>query len=68
MTDGERIAKLEARFDTQDVEIKALRDDVRQILNHVAAAKGSWRTLAIVGSIVLGIGTLVGVLVDWLKG
>lgn len=68
MTDGERIAKLEVRFDTQDVEIKALRADVRTILDHVSAAKGSWRTLVVMGTVLTSLGAAVGAVVDWLKG
>lgn len=67
MTDGERIAKLEVRFDSQDEEIKALRVDVRAILEHVAAAKGSWRTLLTLGGIVTGVTAVLAAVAEWVK-
>lgn len=51
---------VEARLDTHDEKLD-------KILQHVSAAKGTWRTLAVLGAAVVGLGTLIGVLVDWLK-
>ena len=69
MSEVERdIGGLEARMARVEQDIKELRDDVREVLNHVSAAKGGWRTLVTIGSAMTALGAGVATLVSWIRG
>lgn len=55
-------------MDSVEKRLDAHDDKLDKILSYVSAAKGSWRTVAVFGGGVVGVGTLIGILVDWLKG
>lgn len=68
------IGALEARMDNVERELRECRADVRKILEHVSAAKGSWRALVVVGGVLtalVGMGTAlsgaVTAAVNWLR-
>ena len=60
MTSIEReIGNLEARMQTVESELHAIRQDVRDIRDALVTAKGGWRTLLIVISLATTIGALL---------
>jgi chromosome condensin MukBEF ATPase and DNA-binding subunit MukB len=61
MTSIEReIGNLEARMETVEQELQAIRSDVREIRDALVGAKGGWRTLTIVIAVATSCGALLG--------
>jgi chromosome condensin MukBEF ATPase and DNA-binding subunit MukB len=61
MTNMEReVGKLEARMETVEQELQAIRIDVREIRDALVGMKGGWRTLLLVISLATSLGALVG--------
>ena len=57
MTSIERdVGALEARMQTVEQEIHAIRSDVRDIRDALVTARGGWRTLTVVIGISLSVG------------
>lgn len=60
MTSLERdIGNLEARMETVEQELHAIRQDVRDIRDALVSAKGGWRTLLVVISLATTLGAFV---------
>jgi prefoldin subunit 5 len=61
MTSIEReLGNLEARMQTVENELQAIRADVREIRDALVGLKGGWRTLSIVIGLAASIGALAG--------
>ena len=61
MTSIEReIGNLEARMQTVEQELQAIRSDVREIRDALVGAKGGWRTLTIVIGLATTFGAVLG--------
>jgi chromosome condensin MukBEF ATPase and DNA-binding subunit MukB len=60
MTDMERdVGRLEARMESVEQELQAMRSDVREIRDAVVAAKSGWLVLATVASIAASAGAVM---------
>jgi chromosome condensin MukBEF ATPase and DNA-binding subunit MukB len=60
MTSTEReLGNLEARMQTVETELHAIRQDVRDIRDALVTAKGGWRTLLILISLATTIGAML---------
>ena len=61
MTSIEReLGNLQARIETVESELHAMRDDVREIRDAMVAARTGWRMLMLA----IGLGTSTGALLD----
>lgn len=61
MTSLEReMGNLEARMQTVESELHAIRQDVREIRDALVGAKGGWRTLTALVAIATTIGAVAG--------
>ena len=61
MTSIEReIGNLEARMQTVEQELHAIRSDVREIRDALVGAKGGWRTITIVIGLATTFGAVLG--------
>jgi chromosome condensin MukBEF ATPase and DNA-binding subunit MukB len=61
MTSIEReLGNLEARMQTVETELQAMRIDVREIRDALVSVKGGWRTLTIVIGLATTAGALLG--------
>ncbi len=61
MTSTEReLGNLEARMQTVENELHAIRSDVRDIRDALVTAKGGWRTLLLLISLAATAGTMAG--------
>jgi chromosome condensin MukBEF ATPase and DNA-binding subunit MukB len=61
MTSIEReIGNLEARMQTVEFELQAMRQDVREIRDALVSVKGGWRTLMIVIGLATTAGAVLG--------
>ncbi len=61
MTSTEReLGNLEARMQTVENELHAIRSDVRDIRDALVTAKGGWRTLLLLISLAATVGTMAG--------
>jgi chromosome condensin MukBEF ATPase and DNA-binding subunit MukB len=59
MTDVEReVGRLEARMETVETELQAIRIDVREIRDALVSAKGGWLLLTIAISLAASAGAL----------
>jgi hypothetical protein len=65
--DSFQIGQLQARVTHLENELKAARADIREILDYVSAAKGSWRALVAVGAIATTLGAGVATLISLFK-
>ncbi len=54
------VGALEARMEIVEIEIQALRRDVRDIHDALVTARGGWRMLTLMIGVSLSIGTLIG--------
>ncbi|MDE2444787.1 MAG: hypothetical protein KGO94_01330 [Alphaproteobacteria bacterium] len=69
MTNIEReIGNLEARMETVEHELHAIRQDVREIRDALVGLKGGWRTLTLVIGLAATAGALLGKFVPLLAG
>lgn len=60
MTSLERdVGALEARMQTVEQEIHAMRDDVREIRDTLVTARGGWKTLTLVIGMSVSLGAIV---------
>jgi chromosome condensin MukBEF ATPase and DNA-binding subunit MukB len=60
MTDVEReVGRLEARMETVEVELQAIRTDVREIRDALVKAKGGWIVFAAAISLAATLGAFV---------
>jgi hypothetical protein len=59
-TMGREIGYLEARMQTVESELSALRQDVREIRDALIGVKGGWRTLIFVISLATSAGAVLG--------
>ncbi len=60
MTSLERdVGALEARMQTVEQEIHAMREDVREIRDTLVTARGGWKTLTLVIGMSVSVGALV---------
>ena len=61
MTSLEReIGNLEARMQTVESELHAIRQDVREIRDALVGAKGGWRTLTALVALATALGAAAG--------
>ena len=61
MTSLEReLGNLEARMQTVESELHAIRQDVREIRDALVGAKGGWRTLTAVLALATALGAMAG--------
>jgi chromosome condensin MukBEF ATPase and DNA-binding subunit MukB len=61
MTSIEReLGNLEARMQTVENELQAIRMDVREIRDALVGVKGGWRTLTIIIGVAASAGALMG--------
>jgi chromosome condensin MukBEF ATPase and DNA-binding subunit MukB len=68
MTSIEReLGNLEARMQTVESELGAIRSDVRDIRDALVTAKGGWRTLLLVISLATSVGALAGHYISFFK-
>jgi chromosome condensin MukBEF ATPase and DNA-binding subunit MukB len=54
------VGHLEARMDSVETEIRALRHDVRDIRDAIVSVKGGWRMLVLTVSIATAFGAFAG--------
>ena len=60
MTSIEReIGNLEARMQTVESELHAIRQDVREIRDALVGVKGGWRTLTLIVALAASLGAVV---------
>ncbi len=60
MTSLERdVGALEARMQTVEQEIHAMREDVREIRDALVTARGGWKTLTLVIGLSISAGALI---------
>ncbi len=61
MTSLEReVGKLEARMETVEVELQAIRSDVREIRDALVGARGGWRTMTVLLAVAASLGAIIG--------
>jgi hypothetical protein len=61
MTNIERnVGALEARMETVEQEVLAMRRDVREIRDALVTARGGWRTLTVVIGFSISFGAFIG--------
>jgi prefoldin subunit 5 len=69
MTSLEReVGNLQARMEMVEQELHAIRADVREIRDVLVTARGGWRTLAILVSLSVSAGAILGRVADFLSG
>jgi hypothetical protein len=69
MTNFEReIGNIEARLQTVESELHALRQDVREIRDALVGLKGGWRTFTLVIGLAATAGALLGKILPLLAG
>ncbi len=67
MTTMEReVGKLEARMETVESELQAIRADVREIRDALVGSRAGWKTMSMLVAIAVSTGTLVGKFIDLL--
>ena len=54
------IGALQARMETVEQELQAIRADVREIRDALVTAKGGWTTLSLIVGLSVSFGTLLG--------
>jgi chromosome condensin MukBEF ATPase and DNA-binding subunit MukB len=54
------VGSLEARMQTVETELHAIRSDVREIRDALVTARGGWRTLILLLSLASAIGAALG--------
>lgn len=62
------IGNLEARMQTVESELHAIRSDVREIRDALVGAKGGWRTITIVIGLATTFGAVLGRFMPMLFG
>jgi chromosome condensin MukBEF ATPase and DNA-binding subunit MukB len=62
------VGHLEARMDSVETEIRALRHDVRDIRDAIVSVKGGWRLFVLTVSAATAFGALAGKYVPILLG
>jgi hypothetical protein len=67
VSEGVEYGKLLARVDALESEVKAMREDIQQLLALMNAGKGAWRTLAVLGGAALAIAGLIAAFLKVLK-
>jgi chromosome condensin MukBEF ATPase and DNA-binding subunit MukB len=61
MTSLEReVGKLEARMETVESELHAIRSDVREIRDALVGARGGWKTMTVCVAIAASMGAMIG--------
>jgi pantothenate kinase len=60
------LGALEARMDTMEREVAALREDMREVLAILNQTKGSWRTLVAIAGISASVGAAAAKLLPYL--
>lgn len=65
---SQEIGALKAEVANLKSEVHILRTDVRELLTILHAAKGSWRTVLLVGTIATGVASAVATVVGWVYG
>jgi hypothetical protein len=69
MTTLEReVGKLEARMETVELELQAIRQDVREIRDALVGTRGGWKIITIAITLATSAGVLVGKLGAILMG
>lgn len=69
MTSLERdVGALEARMQTVEQEIQAMRDDVREIRDTLVTARGGWRTLTIIIGMSISLGAVIAKFLTMFNG
>ncbi len=67
MTSLERdVGALEARMQTVEQEIHAMREDVREIRDTLVTARGGWKTLTLVIGLSVSVGAIIAKLAPML--
>ena len=54
------IGALEARIDKLDLEVQAMRSDVREIRDALVTARGGWKMLTVVIGLSVSVGAMIG--------
>ena len=62
------IGNLEARMQTVEIELHAIRQDVREIRDALVGVKGGWRTLTLVIGLAATAGAVLGRFLPMLTG
>lgn len=57
---------VQARLETLEVDMSAMRRDIREIRDVVVSVKGGWKTLAILASLSAAAGGVVVKFISWL--
>lgn len=60
------VGALEARMETVELEVRAIRNDVREIRDALVTARGGWRTLTLVIGVSASLGAGVAKLLPYL--
>jgi len=55
-----RLAVVETRAETMAADIHEMKVDLKRIADILAQAKGSWRTLVVIGAISGAVGAFIG--------
>lgn len=54
------VGALQARMEKVDLEVHAIRADVREIRDALVTARGGWKTLTLVIGVSLSLGAMMG--------
>lgn len=57
-SERDRLARLEEQYRGLSEDLREVRDDLKAILATLAAARGGWRTLLLLGGVAGGLGAL----------
>lgn len=64
---SQAIGHLQAKVETLEDEVRALRAEVARLVAVLNSGKGSWRTLMAVGTIMTALGAAASHVYDWLS-
>lgn len=56
----------EARLDSIEKNMGEMREDVKQILDYISRARGSWKTLVAIGTAATALSEGVHFFIDWM--
>jgi chromosome condensin MukBEF ATPase and DNA-binding subunit MukB len=69
MTNLEReVGKLEARMETVETELAAIRSDVREIRDALVGARGGWKMMTLLMAVAASLGAWAGRVLPYLDG
>ncbi len=69
MTNLEReVGKLEARMETVEIELQAIRSDVREIRDALVGARGGWKMMTLLMAVAVSLGAWAGRVLPYFDG